>query len=176
MKRINIVGVWQYFRDQTTFSFPFPEGKCISNYIVPFQEELTDCPSDVCEIQFKIHVIIIIACKQALLGTLVAGQKRKESSQLHFWNLNICIEKVDVKYRLAEMTLVITSLPLIGTCFSMFVYICARFRFVLIGGNLTAQWQGATGELEVEFKLSFLFPPCRQSTLESLLAGYCYHV
>ena len=37
---------------------------------------------------------------------------------------------------------------------------------------------GATGELEVEFKfqrrsckLSFLFPPRRQSTLESLLAG-----
>ena len=37
---------------------------------------------------------------------------------------------------------------------------------------------GATGELEVEFKfqrrsckLSFVFPPRRQSTLESLLAG-----
>ena len=26
----------------------------------------------------------------------------------------------------------------LGTCFSMFVYIRARFRFVLIGGNLTA--------------------------------------
>ena len=44
-------------------------------------------------------------------------------------------------------------------------------------------WQlsrrGATGELEVEFKfqrhswkLSFLFPPLRQSALESLLARY----
>ena len=27
----------------------------------------------------------------------------------------------------------------IGTCFSMFVYIRARFRFALIDGNLTAQ-------------------------------------
>ena len=27
----------------------------------------------------------------------------------------------------------------LGTCFSMFVYIRARFRFALIGGNLTAQ-------------------------------------
>ena len=26
----------------------------------------------------------------------------------------------------------------LGTCFSMFVYIRARFRFALIGGNLTA--------------------------------------
>ena len=45
-------------------------------------------------------------------------------------------------------------------------------------------WQfsrrGATGELEVEFKfqrhshkLSFLFPPCHQSALETLLSGYC---
>ena len=30
-----------------------------------------------------------------------------------------------------------------GTCFSMFVYICARFRFSLIGGNLTGQWTGS---------------------------------
>ena len=27
----------------------------------------------------------------------------------------------------------------LGTCFSMFVYKRARFRFALIGGNLTAQ-------------------------------------
>ena len=62
--------------------------------------------------------------------------------------------------------------------FLMFVYIRARFRFALIGGNLKAQSTGSTGELEVEFKfqrhgckLSFLFPPCCQSSPESLLAG-----
>ena len=40
------------------------------------------------------------------------GVKRKESLQLRLWNSNICIEKVDAKCRLAEMTLVMTSLPL----------------------------------------------------------------
>ena len=59
------------------------------------------------------------------------------------------------------------------------------FTFALIGGNLTTQsagssWEqlGATGELEVEFKfqrrickLSFHFPPGRQSASESLLAA-----
>ena len=40
------------------------------------------------------------------------GGKRKESLQLRLWTLNICIEKVDAKYWLAEMTLVITSLLL----------------------------------------------------------------
>ena len=29
------------------------------------------------------------------------------------------------------------------TCFLMFVYICARFRFTLIGGNLKAQSTGS---------------------------------
>ena len=33
----------------------------------------------------------------------------------------------------------------LGMCFSMFVYIRARFRFALIGGNLTAQSTGRHG-------------------------------
>ena len=68
-----------------------------------------------------------------------------------------------------------------GTCFPMFFYIRARFRFGLIVGNLTAQSTRSTGKLEVEFKfqrlswkLSFLFPPRRQSARENLLAGYTY--
>ena len=40
------------------------------------------------------------------------------------------------------MKLVMTSLPL-ARYFSMFVYICARFVFALIGGNLTAQSTGS---------------------------------
>ena len=31
---------------------------------------------------------------------------------------------------------------ILGTCFSMFVYICARFCFMLIVTNLTAQSRG----------------------------------
>ena len=38
------------------------------------------------------------------------------------------------------------------TCFSMFVYIRARFRYALIGGNLAVQVPGSLGELDVEFK------------------------
>ena len=34
---------------------------------------------------------------------------------------------------------VITLMTRSFTCFSMFVFICARFRFALIGGNLIAQ-------------------------------------
>ena len=47
------------------------------------------------------------------------------------------------------MKLVMTSLPLACafTYFSMFVYIRARFRFALIGGNLTALSTGSHREI-----------------------------
>ena len=35
----------------------------------------------------------------------------------------------------------------LGMCFSMFVHICAGFRFALIGGNMTAQSTGSHGEI-----------------------------
>ena len=103
--------------------------------------------------------------------------KKKENLQLRLWNLNICIAKVDAKCWLAEMTLVMTSLP------SALDFRCL-FTFALVSPSrwLAEIWQlsrrGATGELEVEFKfrkrsckLSFLFPPRRQSARESLLSG-----
>ena len=116
-----------------------------------------------------------VACEQALRA---AGGNRKESLNLRLWNLNICIEKVDAKCWLAEMTLVMTSLPLAR------VFQCL-FTFALVSDPrwLAKIWQlsrrGATGELEVELKfqrcsckLSFLFPPSRQSVPQSLFAGY----
>ena len=36
----------------------------------------------------------------------------------------------------------------LGTCFLMFVYIRTRFRFALIGGNLTAQSTGSQRGIE----------------------------
>jgi len=63
--------------------------------------------------------------------------KRKESLQPRLWNLNICIAKVDAKMLIGEDDISSYVINL-GTCFSMFVYIRARFRFALIGGNLTA--------------------------------------
>ena len=70
---------------------------------------------------------------------------------------------------------VITLGPLL-----MFVYIffvVSTFRW--LGEIWQLSRRGATGELEVKFKfqrrnckLSLVFPPCRESATESLLAGY----
>ena len=37
----------------------------------------------------------------------------------------------------------------LGSCFSMFVYIRARFRFALISGNLTPQSTGIGGGIQI---------------------------
>ena len=74
-----------------------------------------------------------VVSEQALRGTFSSGREKEGELATHLWNLNTCIEKVDAKCWLAEMTLVMTSLPLAR------VYIRARFRFALTGGNLTAQ-------------------------------------
>ena len=56
----------------------------------------------------------------------------------------------------------------LGARLSMFVYICARFRFAPIGGNLTAQSTGSHRELEVEFK--FQRRSCKLSSRTGELA------
>ena len=74
---------------------------------------------------------------------------------------------------------IINDVITLGMCFSMFVYIRARFRFALTGGNLTARSTGATAELEVELKFqrrsckfSFLFPPRAQPEHHGELARW----
>ena len=62
----------------------------------------------------------------------------------------------------------ISNVIILGMCFSIFVYICARLHFVLIGGNLTAHvygelqgnwmWNSNSKDIHVVCKLSFLFP------------------
>ena len=42
----------------------------------------------------------------------------------------------------------------LGTCFSMFGYVRVRFRFALIGGNLTAQSKGNQREIRGGIKNS----------------------
>ena len=120
-----------------------------------------------------------VACEQALRGSLAAVREKEEelvTTSLEFEYLHrrsgceLLIGGGDIS----------NDVITLGACFSMFVYIRVRFRLALIGVNLTSQsTESHTGELEVEFKfqrrsckLSFLFPPRRQSTLESLLAGY----
>ena len=110
-------------------------------------------------------------------GHLVAGRKKGRRTCNHFWNLNICIEKVDAKCWLAEMTLVMTSLPLalVFQCLFIFALVSA-WRWLTEIWQLS--WWGTTGELEKEFKfqrrsckLSFLLLPCCQSAPESLHTG-----
>ena len=75
-------------------------------------------------------------------------------------------KKVNAKGWLAEMTLVMTSLPL--ACVFNVCFIRAHFCFLLICKIwLLSRW-GATGELEVEFKLQR--HSCKLSFLPSLLA------
>ena len=80
-----------------------------------------------------------------------AGKGRR-NLQLRLWNLNICIGKVDAKCWLAEMTKVMTSLPLIIVFHCLFT-----FALVFASPWLAEIWQlnrrGATGELQVEFKI-----------------------
>ncbi|MCO0615574.1 hypothetical protein M8756_20120 [Lutimaribacter sp. EGI FJ00015] len=83
------------------------------------------------------------ACEQALRGALAAGREKKESLQLH---TSLEFEYLHRKSR-CEMLIggddISNDVITLGTCFSMFVYIRVRFRFALIGGNLTAQSTGS---------------------------------
>ena len=108
-----------------------------------------------------------LACEQVLRGALPEGRENVSGILIS------ASQKSMRKCWLAEMTLVMTSLPLAR------VFQCS-FTFALVSAScwLAEIWQlirrGATGELEVRrsCKLSFLFPPRRQSALESMLAGY----
>ena len=64
----------------------------------------------------------------------------------------------------------------LGMCFSMFVYIRAHFRFVLIARNLTAQSVGShraigSGIQILEMKLEASCPSFSTPAPKSLLAG-----
>ena len=102
---------------------------------------------------------------------------RKERLDSTSLDLNICIEKVDAKYWLAEITLVMTSLPLarVFQCLFTFALVSA---WRVIHKNLTSQSTGSYERIGVEYKfqsrLSFRFPPRHQSATESLLVGYDY--
>ena len=121
-----------------------------------------------------------ITCEQVLWGALKwrGDEKKKESLQLSLWNLNNYLHRKSRCEMLIGGDDISYDFITLGTCFSMFVYIRACFRFALMAEIWQLSQQGATVELEAEFKfqrhsckLSFLFPPHRQSAPESLLAG-----
>ena len=79
-----------------------------------------------------------LACEQALRGALAAGREKEgelATTSLEFEYLH--------RESRCEMLIggddISNDVITFGTWFSMFVYIRARFRFALIGGNLTAQ-------------------------------------
>ena len=84
----------------------------------------------------------VVACEQALRCALAAVREKVGELATTFLDFEYLHRK-----RQCEMLIggddfgndVIT----LGTCFSMFVYIRARFRLALIGGNLTAQSTGS---------------------------------
>ena len=69
-----------------------------------------------------LHVAHGLACEQASWGW--QGGKKKESLQLHLWNMNICKEKVDVICWLAEMTFRMMSL-LLARVFQCLFILCS---------------------------------------------------
>ena len=101
--------------------------------------DLRKCPAFLC---CHLSVGLKVACKQALRGALVAG--REKEGELATTSLEF--EYLHRKSR-CEMLIggddISNDVITLGTCFSMFVYIRARFLFALIGGNVTAQSTGS---------------------------------
>ena len=96
-----------------------------------------------------------------------ARKGRRACKVLRLWNLNICIEKIDAKWWLAEITFVMRSLPLapVFQCLYTFTLISTLCWLAEIW---QLSWWGATRELNVEFKfqrhsckLSFSCPTTR---------------
>ena len=115
-------------------------------------------------LQFTVTLVVLIAWGQALRGALAVG--REKEGELATTSLEF--EYLHRKSR-CEMLIggddISNDVITLGTCFSMFVYIRARFRFALIGEVWPLRRRGATGELEAEFKFqrcsSFSRPAAR---------------
>ena len=86
--------------------------------------------------------LIKIACEQALRGALAAGRKNEGEFATTSLEFEYRHRKSRVK-KLIGGDDISNDVITLGTCFSMFVYIRARFRFALIGRNLTAQSKGS---------------------------------
>ena len=90
-----------------------------------------------------------VACERALLSALVAGQEKEgelatRSQEFEYLHRKSWCEMLIGRDDISNDVITL------GTCFSMFVYIHARFHFALICGNLTAQLMGSHREFEKE--------------------------
>ena len=104
--------------------------------------------------------------------------KKKESLQLRLWNLNVCVEKVDTKCWLVEVTLVMMSLPwhvFFNVCLHLRSFpLCADWRKSnsSVDGEPHGNWRWNSSSRDVVASSPSFFPSRRQSAPESLLAGY----
>ena len=84
--------------------------------------------------------ISVLTCEQTLRGALAAGREKELSTT------SLEFDYLHRKYRCETLMGgddISNDVITLGTCFSMFVYIRARLRFMLIGRNLTAQSMGS---------------------------------
>ena len=108
-------------------------------------------------------IIQNITCQQALQGALAAGREKEGE---------LATTSLEFEYLHGEMLIVGDDISnqniTLGTCFSMFVSIHARFLFTLIDRNLKAQSKGShkgTGggiqipETRLQALLPFPAPP-----------------
>ena len=96
--------------------------------------------------------------------------KRKDSMQLRLWNLKICIEKVDAKCCLAEMTLIMASLPLAYVFFNVCLHSCSfplrldwRKSESSVDGEPQGNWKWNSNSRDVAASSPPPVPPCCQS-------------
>ena len=88
------------------------------------------------------------ACEQALWRALAVGQEKEGELATSSQEFEYLHWKSQCEMRIGRDD-ISNDIITLGTCFSKFVYIRARFHFALIGRNLTAP-QGGTVELEVD--------------------------
>ena len=84
-----------------------------------------------------------LTCEQDLRGALAVGRDKEgelATTSLEFENLH---RKSRSDMLISRDDISIDVIVMLGTCFSMFVFNRASFRFALIGGNLTAHSTGS---------------------------------
>ena len=93
------------------------------------------------------------------------GGNGKKSLQQCLWNLNIPIKKADVKCWLAEMTLVMTPLPLAHVCLHSHSFpLCADWRKSdsSVKGELQGNWRWISNSWDIVVSFpSFSHPTAR---------------
>jgi len=140
---------------------------------------LTDRRSDVCEIQFKIHIIMIVACEQALLGTLVVGREKEgklatTSLEFEYLHRKSRCEMVIGGDDISNEHIILNWHVFFNGCLHSCSFpLCADWwkSDSSVSGEPRENWRWNSS-----CKLSFLFLPHCQSTLDCLLSGFCYHV